>query len=231
MSSLAGAASSIAANRPLTSTEISAGLKEALSQGVTNGVKLLSANNGFYSDMAVRIGLPPEALVITENISRLPGGEALVSNVIKSINAAASDAAAEAAPIFANAIRNMSFTDATKILAGGKDAATQYFKRTTNDELKRLFASKINTSLNKKLVGEVSAASSWNTLTSKWNDAANTLVGKVAGLRTVNTDLSDYLTQKALDGMYAKIADQEANIRSNASARTTTLLKRVFGHK
>lgn len=214
-----------------TQFEIAGAFKEALTIGVNKGVEKLSANNGYYNDLAVRIGLPSEALVITNNISKLPGGEKLVSDVVQRINAAATDAAKEAAPIFIGAITEMSFTDVVKILNGNNTAATTYFKTKTKVSLKHLYAAKIQRSLDKKIIGDVSASSSWNTLTTKWNDVANSLVGKAVGLTPVNTDLTDYLTDKAVDGMYQKVGEQETAIRTKASERTTALLKKVFGHK
>lgn len=223
------ALSALSKATPLTNTEIVGGLKEALTLGVNTGVKILSANNGYYNDLAVRIGLPEEATIITKNISKLPGGQTLVTNTIKRINAAASDAVVNATPIFVNAITSMTFTDATNILKGDKTAATTYFKSKTKTGLKNLFSGYIKTSIDKKIVGDVSCSSSWNTLTSKWNDVATTTVGRAAGLKSVNTDLNDYLTDKAVDGLYYKVGQEETAIRTQASARTTALLKKVFG--
>lgn len=227
--SLSAITSAVAKNAPLSQTEIVAGLKEALTQGVTKGVMKLAVKNGYYNDIATRIGLPEEALIITNNIAKLPGGEKLVENVLQRINAAATDAVKEATPIFVSAIKGMTFTDATKILTGGNTAATAYFKTKCKPALKDLFASKIQSSLDKKLVGDISASSSWNTLTGQWNNLATSIVGKATGLKPVNTDLTDYLTDQAVDGLFLKIGEEETAIRTQASARTTTLLKRVFG--
>lgn len=217
--------------RPLTQTEIIAGLKEALSVGVDSSVAHLAMNNGYFRDEAVRILLPPEAEVITENISRLPGGQALVDDVIESINQAASDAAKEAAPIFLNSIRQMTIQDAAGILTGGDNAATTYLRETNYDPLFALYQPKIEESLNKKLVGDVSAQQSWDQLTSSWNQVAGSMVGRFAGLTPVETDLSTYLTQRALDGLFLKIGETEKNIRQDPAARVTDLLKRVFGRQ
>ena len=215
----------------LTNTEIIAGLKEALTSGVGTGVKILSAKNGYYNDLAVRIGLPEEATIITKNIAKLPGGQTLVTNTIKRINEAATDAASKATPIFTSAITSMTISDAANILKGNKTAATTYFKGKTKTGLKKLFSSYIQDSIDKKLIGDVSCSSSWNTLTSSWNSVATTVVGKAAGLTAVNTDLNDYLTDKAVDGLYTKIGEQEKNIRTNVSARTTALMQKVFAHQ
>ncbi|MDO4461389.1 MAG: DUF4197 domain-containing protein [Bacteroidia bacterium] len=213
----------------LSQQDITAGLKEALNIGVNLGIKQLAAKNGYYDDLAVRIGLPSEASTILKNISKIPGGDKLVENVILSINAAATDAVKDTAPIFINAIKEMTFQDATAILKGDRTAATSYFKGKTKTALKNVFRGRIESSIQKKLVGDVSAQSSWNTLTSKWNALAKNPVGAVAGLKPVNTDLTDYLTEKAVDGLYVKVGEQETKIRTQASARTTELLRKVFG--
>ncbi|MCF0190869.1 MAG: DUF4197 domain-containing protein [Marinilabiliaceae bacterium] len=229
MSSQLGSVGTVA--QALSTGEITAGLKEALNIGVKLGVQQLSAKNGYYNDLVCKIGLPEEASVIVANISKIPGGSKLVDNVIKSINAAATDAVAETVPIFANAITSMTIDDAKKILKGDKTAATSYFKGKTKASLKSLFAGYINKSIQKKLVGDVSAQSSWDALTSKWNVIAGSAAGKIAGFKVVKTDLSDYLTDKAVDGLYYKVGEQEKKIRTQASARTTTLLKKVFAHQ
>ena len=212
----------------LTASEIASGLKEALQIGITKGVGALSAKNGYYGDMATRIGLPSEASVVIENISKIPGGQALVDHVVQSINAAASDAAKEAAPIFGQALKDMTIQDASKILTSKGQAATDYFKGKTKTQLKALFAKHIDASINKKLVGDVSAQSSWNTLTSKWNTVANSAIGKATKLKAVNTNLSDYLTDKAVDGIFLKVAEQEKKIRTNVNERPSDLLRMVF---
>ncbi|MCW0483257.1 DUF4197 domain-containing protein [Gaoshiqia sediminis] len=215
--------------RPLTQTEIIAGLKQALTVGVDSSVAKLAASNGYLNDLAVKILLPPEAEVITSNLSKLPGGQQMVDKVITGINQAASDAAKEAAPIIANSIKSMTIQDAAGILTGGDYAATDYLKRTNYDALLKLYQPKIEGSLDKKLVGNLSAQQSWDEMTGKWNQVAGSLVGQVANLQTVETDLSAYLTQRALDGLFLKIGETEKNIRQDPAARVTELLKRVFG--
>ncbi len=219
------------ASSSLTQAEISSGLKEALNIGVKTGVKVLSANNGYYNDLATRIGLPSEAVIITKNVAKLPGGQALVTKVIKNINAAASDAATQAVPIFASAITDMTITDAKTILKSKGQAATDYFKTKTKTPLKKLFGTYISKSVNKKLLGDVSAQSCWDSMTSEWNEVATSTVGRVAGFTTVKTDLTDYLTDKAVDGIYYKVGEQEKKIRTDVSQRTTALLKKVFAHQ
>ena len=214
---------------PLTEADVVAGLKEALNTGARNSAQKLAAENGYYADIAVKILLPEEARVIVENVSRIPGGEKLVEDVILRINRAAEDAAKEAAPIFVNSVTKMSIADAFGILRGSDNAATTYLRNTTHSELYNLYKPKIRTSTEKKLIGNVSTKDSWVTLTSRWNTFANSIAGKVAGLKPVNTDLDDYLTSKALEGLYSKIAIEELRIRKDVSARVTPILQRVFG--
>ncbi len=214
---------------PLTESEVVSGLKEALSTGARNAAGRLSLENGYYGDAALKILLPDEAMVIVDNISRIPGGDQLVEDVILSINRAAEDAAKEVAPIFVNSITQMSIQDAFGILNGTDNAATNYLKSTTYNDLYNLYKPKIQASTEKKIVGDISTKRSWETLTSKWNTLANSIAGQVANLKPVNTDLDDYLTNKALAGMFSKVEDEELKIRKDVSARVTPLLKRVFG--
>ena len=214
---------------PLTEAEVSMGLKEALSIGTQNATGLLSATDGYFGDAAVKILLPEEAQVITKNISRLPGGDALVEKVVLSINRAAEEAAKEAAPIFIEAVKTMTITDAMAILGGGKNAATEYFQTKTKNDLVALYAPKISNAIDHKLVGDLSAQSSWNLLTGKWNQLAKSPLGAMASLTPVETNLSQYLTEKAIDGLFLKIALEEEQIRTNPAARVNNLLRRVFG--
>jgi hypothetical protein len=216
-------------DKPLTQNEIIAGLKEALIVGTTKSVDILGVTDGYYKDEMVKILLPPEADIIVDNIGRIPGGQQLLDDVLLRINRAAEDAVSEAKPIFVNSIRSMTINDAVGILRGENNAATMYLHRTTYDGLYNLYRPKIQNSLDKKLVGNVSTSQSWNSLTSKWNELANSLVGQIAGLKPVETKLDEHLTEKALDGLFLKIEDEENLIRKDPAARATALLKRVFG--
>jgi hypothetical protein len=216
-------------NVPLTEGEVISGLKEALSTGSRIAAEHLAAENGYYGDAAVKILLPDEAKVIIDNISRIPGGQQLVEDVILRINRAAEDAARDVAPIFLNSIRQMTIRDAFNILNGPDNAATSYLRATTYNDLYTLYKPKIQASTEKKLIGNISTKESWNTLTGKWNSLANSIAGKLAGLKPVNTDLDDFLTNRALDGMFSKVAIEELKIRTQVSARVTPLLKKVFG--
>lgn len=218
-------------NLPLTNTEIIGGLKDALLVGTDSSVNRLSAIDGYLKDQAVKILLPPEAKNITDHLSKLPGGAKLVDDVILRINRAAEDAAKVAKPIFVNSVKEMTFTDALQILKGPDNAATQYFKQKTSEQLGELYRPKIRESLNKGLVAGISTQQSWNELTVQWNKLAGSAIGKIGELKIVDVKLEDYLLQKALDGMFMKIEDREKDIRNNANARVTALLKRVFGNQ
>ncbi len=200
-----------------SSQEISGGIKEALQQGVIKSSDQLSAVNGFFSNAAVKILFPPEAQR-AENTLRKLGLNKLCDNVILSLNRAAEDAAKEAKPIFISAIKQMSIKDASNILLGSSDAATQYFKRTTTDSLAAKFRPVVHNSLDK--VGA-----------SQYYKQAATAYNKVPFTMTkVDSDIENYVTQKAISGLFVEIAQQELQIRQNFSSRSTGLLQKVFGY-
>jgi hypothetical protein len=213
----------------LTEGDIISGLKEALTIGARKAAEKLSQENGYYGDLSVKIPLPDEARVIVENISKIPGGDKLMEDVVLSINRAAEDAAREVAPIFASAVTQMTITDGYNILHGADNAATQYLISTTYDQLYSLYRPKISASTGKDIVTGISAQESWTTLTDKWNTLAGSLAGRLAGFKPVNTDLDDFLTRKALDGIFLKVEGEELRIRKEVSARITPLLQKVFG--
>lgn len=214
---------------PLTEAEVISGLKEALTTGAKKSAQKLSLENGYYGDLAIKILLPDEAKTIIDNISKIPGGEKLVEDVVLRINRAAEDAAKEVAPIFVNSITQMTIRDAFNILRGADNAATEYLKGTTYSELYALYKPKIQASTEKKIIAGISTKDSWTALTGKWNSFASSIAGKVAGLKPVNTDLDDHLTTKALYGMFSKVEQEELKIRKDVSARVSPVLQRVFG--
>ena len=216
-------------SRPLTQQEVINGLKQALVIGADSAASRLGALDGYYRDQLVRINLPPEAQVIVDNISMLPGGERLVEDVVLRINRAAEDAAREVAPIFARAITGMTIQDGFAILRGEKDAATQYLWSATYNDLAALYQPRIKQSVDKAIVGNVSTSDAWNTLTGEWNNLARSLAGRIAGLQPVEVELESYLTARALDGLFLKLAVEEEKIRTDPVARVTELLRRVFG--
>lgn len=213
---IGGILSQIPTGNTPTTFEISAGLKEALELGTSHGADLLSAKDGFLGNLAIKILFPPEAQKVEQTLRSVGLGN-LADNVILSLNRAAEDAAKEAKPIFIAAIKEMTLTDATNILLGQKDAATTYFKRVTTNQLLAKFEPVITASLNK--VGA----------TRYWSDAA-AAYNKIPLVKPVNTNLSNYVAQKAIDGMFYQVAQEELKIRDNISARTSTLLQKVFGY-
>ena len=199
-----------------TTTEIGLGLKQALEVGTSKGADQLSAKDGFLGNMAVKILFPPEAQKVEKTLRSI-GLNSLADNVILSLNRAAEDAAKEAKPIFISAIKQMTIADATNILLGNKDAATSYFKRVTTAQLMEKFSPVIASSLNK-----VGATKYWSDAASQYN--------KIPLVKPVSTDLSSYVAQKAIDGMFIQVAQEELKIRENITSRSTPLLQKVFGY-
>jgi len=200
-----------------TTAEIASGLKQALEAGTSRSSQELSAKDGFLGNQAVKILFPPEAQKV-ENTLRSLGLNQLCDNVIVSLNRAAEDAAAEAKPIFISAIKQMTIADAANILLSGqKDAATQYFKRVTSEQLRTKFNPIIQSSLSK-----VGAAKYWGDVITRYNQIP--LVTKI------NPDLDDYVTQKAIEGLFHEIAQEELRIRENVYARSTPLMQKVFAY-
>ena len=200
-----------------TSSEISLGLKQALEVGTILSSERLATKDGYLGNLAIKILFPEEAQKAEKTLRSL-GFNTLADNVINSLNRAAEDAAQEAKPIFISAIKQMTITDASNILLGRQDdAATQYFKRVTSDQLRIKFQPIIQSSLTK--VGA----------TRYWGDVVNTY-NKVPFVTRINPDLQAFVTQKAIDGLFLEIAKEELKIRTNISARSGTLLQKVFGY-
>ncbi|MGU3373971.1 DUF4197 domain-containing protein [Chryseobacterium sp. M5A1_1a] len=198
----------------LTSTQISSGLKEALSIGVTDGVKKLALTDGFLKNEAVKI-LMPEKLRKIDTTLRSIGMGSLADEGVKLLNRAAEDAVTEAAPIFTNAITSMTITDAKNILLGTDNAATNYLQGKTQSQLFTAFQPKVKASL-----GKVGADTVWKNLISKYN----TFTGQ-----SVTTDLNEYVTTETINGVFKMVADKESGIRNTPAMRTTSILQKVFG--
>ncbi len=194
--------------------QMAGGLKDALLQGTGKSTNQLSAVNGFFGNAAVKILFPPEAQKAEKTLRRI-GLNSLCDKVILSMNRAAEDAAKQAEPIFVDAIKHMSFTDVTNILLGKQDAATQYFKRATTAQLIAKFKPIIKVSLDK-----VGATKYYGTAAGEYN--------KLPFVSHINPDISDYATQKAIDGIFVEIALEELNIRKNIGVRSTPLMKTAF---
>lgn len=218
-------------NSPMGSTqpndqEIGMGLKEALNVGISKGVDQLMKTDGYFKNQAIKILLPEEAQKVESIMRRyVPGGDKLVDEAVLKMNRAAEDAAKEAKPIFVDAIKQMTFADARNILFGSENAATTYLRNKTYQQLTAAYAPKINNSLS-----SVGASQAWEALVNPYNKFANSVAGRaVKDAKPINPDLGAYVTQKALDGLFVKVTEEEKNIRGNLAARSSQLLQRVFG--
>ncbi len=209
----------------LTNEEITQGLKEALTVGTDTSVTVLSKTDGYYMDQAVKILLPEEAQVIYSSIDKIPGGNLLLENTILSINRAAEDAAPASKQILWNAVTGITISDGLTILNGGDTAATIYLKAKTFDSLFVLFEPKIKQSLSKQLVGNISAESAYTALVNAYNTAS---LNGILWDQIKTNSLSKHVTQKGLDGLFLKIADEEKLIRENPLHRISEILKKVF---
>ena len=198
----------------MSSDDIAGGLKEALSKGVETSTNLLSAKDGYFKNAAVKILLPPEAQKIEKTLRGLGLGNE-VDKAVLTMNRAAEDATKSAAPIFLNAVKRMTITDAVSILKGNDTAATTYLKANTTSALSAAFRPTVDSSLSK-----VDATKYWSTLTATYN--------QLPLVKKVETDLTTYVTDRALQGLFYEIAMEEKKIRKNPAERTTDLLKKVF---
>jgi hypothetical protein len=199
---------------PVTKTEVASGLKQALEFGIKNGANQASQTDGYYKNSLIRIPFPKDVQRV-ENTLRQVGLGNEVDKFILTLNRGAEDAAKSAIPIFISAIKQLTIADAWAILKGDKDAATQYLKRTTSNQLYAAFNPIMIKSLEK-----TNATRYYADLVYQYN--------KIPMVQKVNPDLDDYATQKAIDGLFILVAQEEAEIRQNPIARTTELLRRVF---
>jgi hypothetical protein len=194
--------------------DIAGGLKEALNNGITKEVSKLTATDGFYRNEAVKILLPEELRKVDSRLRKI-GLSSLADEGLKVLNRAAEDAVKEATPIFIDAVRNMSFMDAKTILMGNQNSATAYLQSSTSTALYGKFNPVIKNSFSR-----VGADKVWASIITKYNSIP--LVNKV------NPDLTDYVTNQAMNGVFKMVAVEEKNIRTNLNARTSALLQKVF---
>jgi hypothetical protein len=201
----------------LTTAEVGEGLKQALINGISKGSDQVSQVDGYFNNPQIKIPFPSDVKKVEDKLRQLGMGNQ-VDKFVLTLNRGAEDAAKEAKPIFIDAIKQMTIEDAWGILKGQPDAATQYLKKTTSAQLKAKFGPVIQNSLDK-----VSA-------TKYYGDIVNTY-NKVPFIEKVNPDLNSYATDMAIQGLFTMIAREEKNIRDNPVARTTDLLKKVFGQQ
>lgn len=194
--------------------DISGGLKEALNNGISKQVTKLTAVDGFYRNEAVKILLPEELKKVDSSLRKIGLGS-LADEGLKVLNRAAEDAVKEATPIFVDAVVNMSFADAKTILMGNENSATSYLQNSTSTALYGKFNPVI-----KKSFTKVGADKVWSNIITKYNG--------IPFVKKVNPDLTDYVTNQAMTGVFKMIAVEEKNIRTNLNSRTSTLLQKVF---
>ena len=198
----------------LSNMQIASGLKEALNKGIDKEVTKLMAPDGFYNDQMVKILLPNELQKVDQTLRDIGLGQ-LADEGLKLLNTAASDAVKEAKPIFVDAITSMSFDDAKNILLGDATAATDYLRQKTGNSLYQKFKPQVSQSLKK-----VNADKVWSDIIKRYN--------QVPFVQKVNPDLTDYVTNKAMEGVFKKVGVEEQKIRTDIGERTSDLLKKVF---
>lgn len=200
----------------LSNSEVVAGLKQALEIGSNNAGNQLSVLNGYFGNQLIKIIMPPEARQVESTLRSIGMGKE-VDKAIMAMNRAAEDAAKKAAPIFVNAIKSMSIQDGLSVLRGGNGAATNFLKGRTNTELSNAFRPVIENSLRK-----VDATKYWSQLFTVYNRLPTTR-------NKINPDLTGYVTERALNGLFITVEQEENKIRQNPAARVTDLLRKVFG--
>jgi hypothetical protein len=202
----------------LTNEEVVAGLKEALVVGATNSVNLTSITDGFLGNNAIKLPFPEDAIKMKEKAIEW-GLDGQVQKFETTLNRAAEEAAKEALPIFKDAITNMSISDGFTILKGGNGAATKYLKDNTTSKLTAAFKPKVDEAISKVKLTEY-----WDPIMTKYNSAMT-----FTGGQKINTDLSAYVTEKAINGLFYMVEIEENKIRQDPVARVTDLLTKVFG--
>jgi hypothetical protein len=198
-----------------TEAEAGEGIKEALSQGLVGAVLKLNKEDGFFKDALYKILIPEDAQKIANTLRDIGFGN-MVDKAILQINRGAEDAAGYAKPIFVNAIKSMSIQDAIGLVRNGDTSATHFFREKTTAQLVAAFTPVIKSSLDK-----VDATKYYGDMVTKYNS--------IPFVKKINPDLTNYVTTKATNALFDLVAQEEKNIRNNFAARTTDLLKKVFG--
>lgn len=204
-------------NSNITEEEAGFGVKEALNNGINSAVSFLNKPDAFFKNDLYKVLLPPDAKKMEKTLRDIGMGK-MADDAIEAINRGAEDAVGYATPIFVDAIKQMTVTDALKLVSGGKNSITDFFREKTSAKLKAAFMPVIDKSLER-------------TNATKYYGDAVALYNKVPLVKKMNPDLSDHVAEKTLFALFDRIAVEEANIRSNPAARTSDLLKKVFGGK
>lgn len=201
---------------PLTESEARLGINEALLKGINNGVTKASVVDGFLGNSLIRIPIPPEAQTVADALRSI-GLDGEIQKAITAMNRAAEDASKEAGPIFRDALRQLTITEALAIVKGENDEATRFLQRNTQDKLTAAFSPIIRVHLE-----NTNATRLWADIFTRYN--------RIPLVRPVQVDLDAYVTHKALEGLFTMVAQEELAIRTNPAERTTAILKRVFGN-
>lgn len=202
----------------LTNTEVISGLKEALTVGIQNSVNLTSVTDGFLKNESIRLPFPPDAIKVREKAMDW-GLTSQVEKFETTLNRAAEEASKEALPIFKDAILNMSISDGFSILNGGDGAATKYLRDNTTSKLVAAFTPKVEAAISKVKLTEY-----WNPIITKYNTAMN-----LTGGQKLNPDLNQYVTERAVQGLFHMVELEENKIRKDPVARVSEILVKVFG--
>ena len=199
-----------------TQSQAADAIKEALMKGITEGIKKVAVKDGYVGDSLIKIPFPKEAAIIQQTL-KMVGASSLTDKLVVQLNRAAEGAAKEAGPIFLSSIKQLTINDAINIVSNKQsDAATQFLKRTTTNQLVTAFRPKIKAVLDK------------TGTTTLWTQIMNTY-NKVPFVQKINPDLTDYVTRKGLDGLFYMVAQEEGKIRKDPKAQTSQILTTVFG--
>jgi len=213
-----------AALNGLSQDQLVGGLKQALSNGLQHAVGSLGHQDGFMTNLNVKIPMPEKLLVVEKTLHSLKQDK-LANDFVVSMNRAAEQAVPVATEVFIDAVRNMSIDDAKAILTGSTNAATEYFRRTTSTNLFTKFHPIVE-----KATASTGVTSTYKKMTAAAGGSSNSLMKGLGGIMGSDAmDVDSYVTNKALDGLFKMVADEEAKIRANPAARTTDLLQKVFG--
>lgn len=209
----------------LSPDQMAGGLKEALGKGVERAVAFLGRTNGFLTNLNVKITMPAKLQSVEKGLRAVGQGQ-LVDDFIGSMNRAAEQAVPAAAAVFGDSIKQMSIADAKSILSGTNDAATQYFRRTTQTNLQAKFYPLVQ-----KATDSVGVTASYKQMMGKFSSAGSLggLFGSKSSAKLDTADIDTYVTDKAMDGLFKVVAEEEKNIRANPLARSSELLQKVFG--
>jgi L-alanine-DL-glutamate epimerase-like enolase superfamily enzyme len=219
----------------VTNAEAVSALRDALKEGIQSASRQLSAKDGYFGDALLKILLPPEAKPMLDSVGKIPQGQKLIDDVVLRLNRSAEEAAKDVVPIFVDAIQAMTIQDGIAIVKGSERSATEYLESKTRSRLFELYRPKVDAALAKPLAMDVSARKAWETLSSAYNKAgsianpAARLVGKKEPMPLVTVDLAAYATNKALDGLFAKIGEEEGKIRRDPLGYASAMIKKVFG--